>query len=56
MWNLIVLKNRSEGEEEEMDKKDEKRWEEEREVFRGRVKSFLACMHLLQGISSLPLK
>ncbi|TQE10534.1 hypothetical protein C1H46_003872 [Malus baccata] len=31
------------------DKKKEKYWEEERKVFQGRVESFIARMHLVQG-------
>lgn len=31
------------------DKKKEKWWEEERNVFRGRADSFIARMHLVQG-------
>ena len=50
MWSLLVFQSKNEGVEKEMDSKDEKRWEEERLVFRERVKAFLACMHVLQGI------
>lgn len=36
---------------EEVKKRKEKWWEEERNVFRGRVDSFIAHMHLVQGKS-----
>ncbi|GMJ11979.1 hypothetical protein HRI_004867100 [Hibiscus trionum] len=46
VWNLLMGK---EGEDIEDTDKKEKRWEEERRVFRGRVDSFIARMHLVQG-------
>ncbi|XP_010452355.1 PREDICTED: transcriptional activator DEMETER-like isoform X2 [Camelina sativa] len=48
IWNLL-MGNREKGGDEEMDKKTEKWWEEERRVFRGRADSFIARMHLVQG-------
>ncbi|CAH8270034.1 unnamed protein product [Arabidopsis lyrata] len=48
IWNLLMGKGEKEGDE-EMDKKKEKWWEEERRVFRGRADSFIARMHLVQG-------
>lgn len=48
IWNLLMGKGEKEGAE-EMDKKKEKWWEEERRVFRGRADSFIARMHLVQG-------
>lgn len=49
IWNLLMG---SEGNEsaEAMDEDKQKRWEEDRRVFRGRVDSFIARMHLIQGI------
>ncbi|XP_022765546.1 transcriptional activator DEMETER-like [Durio zibethinus] len=47
IWNLLMGK---EGEDVEgADKEKEKWWEEERRVFHGRVDSFIARMHLVQG-------
>ena len=47
IWNLLMGK---EGEDiEGTDKEKEKWWEEERRVFHGRVDSFIARMHLVQG-------
>ncbi|KAE8679434.1 Protein ROS1 [Hibiscus syriacus] len=46
VWNLLMGK---EGEDIEDTEKKEKWWEEERRVFRGRVDSFIARMHLVQG-------
>ncbi|XVF23387.1 hypothetical protein REPUB_Repub13aG0033900 [Reevesia pubescens] len=47
IWNLLMGKD---GEDVEgTDKEKEKWWEEERRVFRGRVDSFIARMHLVQG-------
>ncbi|KAL7147119.1 hypothetical protein ABFS83_06G087000 [Erythranthe nasuta] len=48
LWNLLMGK---EGDEtaETMDNNKEKWWEEERKMFRGRVDSFIARMHLVQG-------
>ncbi|KAK3026106.1 hypothetical protein RJ639_040778, partial [Escallonia herrerae] len=37
---------------EEVDREKEKWWEEQREVFRGRVDSFNALMHLIQGVAA----
>ncbi|CAA0830144.1 Transcriptional activator DEMETER [Striga hermonthica] len=45
LWNLLMGKE--EGE--KMDTGKQKWWEEERKVFRGRVDSFIARMHLVQG-------
>ncbi|RDX87433.1 Transcriptional activator DEMETER, partial [Mucuna pruriens] len=47
-WKLLMGKGGSEGLE-GTDKEKEKWWEEERNVFRGRVDSFIARMHLIQG-------
>ena len=45
VWNLLMGKESDGG-----DHKDkEKWWEEERRVFRGRIDSFIAKMHLVQG-------
>lgn len=49
LWNLLMGKEASEGAETMNDDK-QKFWEEERKVFRGRVDSFIARMHLVQGI------
>ncbi|EYU19798.1 hypothetical protein MIMGU_mgv1a000238mg [Erythranthe guttata] len=48
LWNLLMGK---EGDEtaETVDNNKEKWWEEERKMFRGRVDSFIARMHLVQG-------
>ncbi|KAM5548653.1 transcriptional activator DEMETER-like [Rosa sericea] len=48
IWNLLMGKEGSEGTE-GSDKQKEKYWEEERKVFQGRVDSFIARMHLVQG-------
>ncbi|VVB13220.1 unnamed protein product [Arabis nemorensis] len=48
IWNLLMGKGEKEADE-DMDKKKEKWWEEERRVFRGRADSFIARMHLVQG-------
>ncbi|XP_042406861.1 protein ROS1A-like [Zingiber officinale] len=48
VWNLLMGKeagNNDQG----TDVEKEKWWEEERQVFRGRVDSFIARMHLVQG-------
>ncbi|KDP42755.1 hypothetical protein JCGZ_23695 [Jatropha curcas] len=48
VWKLLLGNINSEG----IDGTDEEKikwWEEEREVFRGRVNSFIARMHLVQG-------
>lgn len=47
-WKLLMGKGGSEGLEETNHEK-EKWWEEERNVFHGRVDSFIARMHLIQG-------
>lgn len=49
LWNLLMGKEASESAETMNDDK-QKFWEEERKVFRGRVDSFIARMHLVQGI------
>ncbi|GMI84827.1 DEMETER [Hibiscus trionum] len=46
VWNLLMG---NEGEDIENTDKKEKWWEEERRVFHGRVDSFIARMHLVQG-------
>lgn len=46
LWNLLMGK---EGGAETTDKDNEKWWEEERKVVRGRVDSFVARMRLVQG-------
>ncbi|XP_010552933.1 PREDICTED: transcriptional activator DEMETER-like isoform X2 [Tarenaya hassleriana] len=48
IWDLLMGKGGNEGEQ-QMDKEKEKWWEEERRVLRGRVDSFIARMHLVQG-------
>ncbi|XP_027364649.1 protein ROS1-like [Abrus precatorius] len=48
IWKLLMGKEGSEGIE-GIDKEKEKWWEEERNVFHGRVDSFIARMHLIQG-------
>ncbi|XP_050363845.1 transcriptional activator DEMETER-like isoform X2 [Argentina anserina] len=48
VWNLLMGKEGSEGTE-GSDKEKEKHWENERRVFQGRVDSFIARMHLVQG-------
>ncbi|XWS66286.1 hypothetical protein CRYUN_Cryun05aG0186400 [Craigia yunnanensis] len=47
IWNLLMGKEREDIE--GTDKEKEKWWEEERRVFHGRVDSFIARMHLVQG-------
>lgn len=49
IWDLLMGKEGSENTQ-TMDKDKEKWWEEERGVFRGRADSFIARMHLVQGI------
>lgn len=49
LWNLLMGKAGSESTE-TMDMDREKWWEEERKVVRGRVDSFIARMHLVQGM------
>lgn len=51
LWNLLMGIEGGESTE-TMDTNREKWWEEERKVFRGRVDSFIARMHLVQGICS----
>lgn len=49
VWKLLLENINSEG----IDGTDEEKakwWEEERRVFRGRADSFIARMHLVQGI------
>ncbi|KAK2974358.1 hypothetical protein RJ640_021214, partial [Escallonia rubra] len=48
VWKQLTENDGSEVVE-EVDKEKEKWWEEQREVFRGRVDSFNARMHLIQG-------
>ncbi|KAK4480404.1 hypothetical protein RD792_013476 [Penstemon davidsonii] len=48
LWNLLMGKEGSESAD-KVDIDKEKWWEEERKVFRGRVDSFIARMHLVQG-------
>ncbi|XVE99111.1 hypothetical protein REPUB_Repub03eG0168700 [Reevesia pubescens] len=47
IWNLLMGKEAEDVE--GTDKEKEKWWEEERRVFHGRVDSFIARMHLVQG-------
>lgn len=49
VWNLLMVKEGGESSE-TMDTDKQKWWEEERKIFRGRVDSFIARMHLVQGI------
>ncbi|XP_047324333.1 uncharacterized protein LOC124927883 isoform X2 [Impatiens glandulifera] len=51
VWKLLMgSKEGSEANEaEDKDKASEKWWDEERKVFHGRVESFIARMHLVQG-------
>lgn len=52
VWKLLLDNIDSEG----IDGLDEEKikwWEEERKVFRGRADSFIARMHLVQGINLL---
>ncbi|KAK6144649.1 hypothetical protein DH2020_021469 [Rehmannia glutinosa] len=48
LWNLLMGKEGSESED-TINNDKQKWWEEERKVFRGRVDSFIARMHLVQG-------
>ncbi|CAN6210248.1 unnamed protein product [Urochloa humidicola] len=48
MWKLLMGPDMSDGAE-AMDKDKEKWLDEERKIFRGRVDSFIARMHLVQG-------
>ncbi|XP_025014609.2 uncharacterized protein LOC8267010 isoform X1 [Ricinus communis] len=47
-WNLLVKIDNVLGEKEE-DKEREKKWEEEVEIFHGRIKSFTSRMHVILG-------
>ncbi|KAK9280199.1 hypothetical protein L1049_013886 [Liquidambar formosana] len=49
VWNLLMEKDASEGVEDVIEEDKKKWWEEEIKVFRGRVDSFIARMHLIQG-------
>ncbi|KAF2294848.1 hypothetical protein GH714_022498 [Hevea brasiliensis] len=49
VWKPLMWKEGCEGTEETYEKKQW--WEQERRVFRGRVDSFIARMHLVQGTS-----
>ncbi|KAK9123976.1 hypothetical protein Sjap_013578 [Stephania japonica] len=46
VWKLLMYKG---GIDDNEDADKEKQWEEERQIFRGRVDSFIARMHLIQG-------
>ncbi|KAK9101329.1 hypothetical protein Scep_024759 [Stephania cephalantha] len=46
VWKLLMYK---EGIDADEDANKEKQWEEERRIFSGRVDSFIARMHLIQG-------
>ncbi|KAL0401773.1 UNVERIFIED_CONTAM: Transcriptional activator DEMETER [Sesamum latifolium] len=48
LWNLLMGKEGS-ASAETMETDKQKWWEDERKVFRGRVDSFIARMHLVQG-------
>ncbi|KAG8390528.1 hypothetical protein BUALT_Bualt01G0092900 [Buddleja alternifolia] len=48
LWDLLMGKEGSEGAE-KMDNDKQKWWDDETRVFRGRVDSFIARMHLVQG-------
>jgi hypothetical protein len=48
VWNLLMGKEMKDGIE-TVNENDEKMMETEREVFRGRIDSFIARMHLVQG-------
>ena len=53
VWKLLLLDINHDG----VDGTDEEKakwWEGERNVFRGRAESFIARMHLVQGISARP--
>ncbi|GFP97813.1 transcriptional activator demeter [Phtheirospermum japonicum] len=49
LWNLLMGSKEGGASAETMDTDKQKWWEEERKVFRGRVDSFIARMHLVQG-------
>ncbi|PSS32871.1 DEMETER-like protein [Actinidia chinensis var. chinensis] len=48
VWKLLMA-NQGGDVEEKRDMDNEKWWEEQRNIFRGRVDSFIARMHLIQG-------
>ncbi|KAK4440644.1 DNA glycosylase/AP lyase ROS1 [Sesamum alatum] len=48
VWNLLMENNGTDDTEQEDDDKA-KYWKEQREIFHGRVDSFIARMHLIQG-------
>lgn len=48
VWNLLLQDINSEGIN-GTDEEQKKQWEEERSLFDGRAKSFIKCMHLIQG-------
>ncbi|KAJ7981114.1 transcriptional activator DEMETER-like [Quillaja saponaria] len=48
MWDLIMNEKSCETEG-DVDKEKEKYWEEERNIYRGRVESFISRMHLILG-------
>ncbi|KAI3719974.1 hypothetical protein L6452_20881 [Arctium lappa] len=49
-WKLLMENDHgSKPSDQETDKDNEERWERQRKVFRGRVDSFIAKMHLIQG-------
>lgn len=52
VWKLLMLDINSHGID-GTDKDKAKWWEEERRVFRGRADSFIARMHLVQGINAI---
>lgn len=52
MWNLLMALDKCEGVE-GIDEDKERLLEEERRMFRGRIDSFIAHMHLVQGILCL---
>jgi hypothetical protein len=52
MWKLLMEPDMVDGSE-GMDKDKEKWLDEERKIFRGRIDSFIARMHLVQGIATL---
>jgi hypothetical protein len=52
MWKLLMEPDMVDGSE-GMDKDKEKWLDEERKIFRGRIDSFIARMHLVQGIATI---
>ena len=52
VWKLLMLDINSDGIH-GTDEDKAKWWEEEQNVFRGRAESFIAQMHLVQGISAI---